>query len=282
MGVILRATLSACPADLFRSDLMTSVSSTDQSDSTFVDDAPPPEDASSRPERCYNCGAELTGSFCHRCGQRAEIRRLTIPNIFTGVIRRAFDLDNAYLRTFLGMICHPGRVAAAYVCGKRKSYTNPLKFLIFTITLTLFLRWGITEIGLWDLPQQDDKDASFIGNYRVIYYIAQQTLLAITLALLFYRSKRNLAENIALSLFVGGTVFFYMTIAQFIGFHAFGYLEYGQHVLIVLAYVGHIQQAGLGFYEQRALFSIPKLVLAAVLSLFGSVSTVAIAELMWG
>lgn len=214
---------------------------------------------------CCNCGTELAGKFCHHCGQRADIRRLTFSSLLREAIRRGLDLDSAYLRTFIGMIRHPGLMASRYVSGDRKPYANPLKFLIFTITLTVLVRLGVTKIGLWE------TDPGLIGNHKLIYYTLQQVLLAGALALLFYRSERNFVENVAFSLFMGGPAFVYMSIAEFIAFHAFGPEHWGSVPLITLAFVGYLLQGGTGFYDERLWWVVPKMTTAAIGVLFGLV-----------
>ena len=205
---------------------------------------------------CCNCGAELQGQFCHHCGQSADVERLTLTTLFRKTVKRALDLDNAFLRTLIGMTRHPGRLASRYVAGWRKPYTNPLKFLVFTITLTVLLRWGAAKFGLWTIPNINNP----LVNNRVLFYPFLQTVLAGTLTLLFYRSERNLAENIAFSLFMGGPAYFYMTVAEFINYHVFGRISEIQFIAHLSAYTLYLLYGATRFYDQRLLFVVPKII----------------------
>lgn len=219
---------------------------------------------------CRNCQTELAGNFCHHCGQRAEVQRLSLVSLCKDAVRRALDLDSVYVRTLIGMIRHPGHLVSAYVSGERKPCANPFKFLILTITLTTLLRWGAAEAGLWRLIEPESTEVTVLENNRWIFYSLQELLLGSSLVLLFWRSGRNLAENMAFGLFVGGPIFFYMSIAEFIGFHAFGAANtIWDQLLIFSAFVAYLVYAGAGFYAQRVLYIVPKMLVAAVLSLLG-------------
>lgn len=245
-----------------------------QSVKRFVsgDDITPVEDAGSTETAgeamcCCNCGTELKGKFCHHCGQGAKIRRLTFSSLLREAVRSCLDLDSVYLRTFVGMIRQPGLLASRYVSGEREPYANPLKFLIFTITLAVLVRQGAVKIGLWSV---DPSGA--IGNNRLLYYTIQQLGLAGTLALLFYRSKRTFVENVAFSLFMGGPAFVYMSIAEFIGFHAFGNPEHpGSAILITLTFAAYLLQGGAEFYDQRLWWVVPKVIFTGTVVMLGIV-----------
>jgi hypothetical protein len=235
----------------------------------FASDPAPSPKTNGEPTRCLNCGAVVDGNFCGNCGQTVDVQRLTLTVFLKKLVRKALDVDSPYVRTLIGMVRRPGRLISAYVSGQRKPYANPLKFLILTITFTTLVRWGTAEVGLWSLNPVQDPEGAAIENHRLIAYPFVQFLLAGILTLLFYRSRRNFAENIAFSLFVGGTAFVYMSIVEFGGFFVPEENDFWvDGVLIPFVFFSHIAQAAAGFYDQRLLLVVPKAYLAGALALF--------------
>lgn len=89
---------------------------------------------------CLNCGTELQGMFCHKCGQDASSvnpnRRALVKEYFFNLL----PLDRLVLPAFCNLIFHPGRMAKEYCAGRYVSYMHPLKLnlLILVVLLMLF------------------------------------------------------------------------------------------------------------------------------------------------
>ena len=43
---------------------------------------------------CLNCAAELTGAFCHECGQRSSARRLDLKEVIHDAASHFLNLDS--------------------------------------------------------------------------------------------------------------------------------------------------------------------------------------------
>lgn len=87
---------------------------------------------------CRNCGAELHGAHCARCGQK-KAARIGLSSVRTEVWEklRLFELD--HLQSALRLITGPGKVARDYVFGVRKRHTHPLKLLLLAIAVLLLV-----------------------------------------------------------------------------------------------------------------------------------------------
>lgn len=89
------------------------------------------------PVRCPNCETDRVGAFCHGCGQRDLGERLTLRRLWGEFASRVFNLDRGLLHTVVAALRQPGAVAADYVAGRRRTYTNPLSFFLLVATVSL-------------------------------------------------------------------------------------------------------------------------------------------------
>ena len=93
---------------------------------------------------CLNCGTELTGMYCHKCGQYASP---PMPKAFQFVkdyIKTILCIDRRSLPTLTNLFFHPGHLVKEYCSGRYSSYAHPmtLHFFILFVLITLF---SITE-----------------------------------------------------------------------------------------------------------------------------------------
>ena len=97
--------------------------------------------------QCLNCGAPLHGNenFCPECGQKNDVRPLSIRLYFNNLLSNFFSLDGRIWRTIFYLIRYPGRVPAEYIAGKRVSYNNPFKFLL-QVSILYFLLNGFFNL----------------------------------------------------------------------------------------------------------------------------------------
>ena len=118
-------------------------------------------------EHCLNCGTELVGKFCHKCGQQATSKTPKMKDFVVEYLNNAFIWDAQFFKTIANLVCRPGRLTNEYLSGKFISQEHPLKlnmFLLF-IFVSIFL--------LFSGPKGDDKSASIIEQ-NVVFYPALQ------------------------------------------------------------------------------------------------------------
>ncbi|WP_412068207.1 DUF3667 domain-containing protein [Rubrivirga sp. IMCC43871] len=100
-------------------------------------DAPPAPPPTAPHAACPSCGAERTGAYCTDCGQRHFDRRLTLRQLWSDFVSRAFSLDRGLFYTLSRLAGGPGRVPADYVAGRQRPYTHPLSFYLLVAALSL-------------------------------------------------------------------------------------------------------------------------------------------------
>ena len=95
---------------------------------------------------CHNCNHPLQGdeNFCPNCGQKNNIRPLSVKMFFSSFFSNFFNFDNRIWHTIITLIRYPGKTAQEYVSGKRARYSNPFKFLL-QVSIVFFLLSGMVE-----------------------------------------------------------------------------------------------------------------------------------------
>ena len=78
--------------------------------------------------------------FCSACGQRQQLTPLATREILATTLRNLSSFDGPVLRTLRDLLRGPGRVARAWIDGKRTSYIHPVSFL-FVISLVIALSY---------------------------------------------------------------------------------------------------------------------------------------------
>jgi len=173
---------------------------------------------------CLNCGAPVEDAFCPKCGQDNRERRLTARRIFHQTIHELLDLEQPMLRTLVNLSWRPGWVALEFVRGRRRAFTNPLKYCLIAATIvTIAMNLSdvdIVEMQQAAMPETDDPEqqqgyeaVAQISRWFVEYIgaIIALTLpvLAIAMRLLFWRSPHNIVEHYTMALYAYGQVFLF-------------------------------------------------------------------------
>jgi hypothetical protein len=96
-------------------------------------------------KNCANCGAELTGAFCHACGQSAHIHR-SLLHMVEEALHGILHFDTKAWRTIPALIFRPGHLTKQYIEGKRTSFVSPLALFLFLIFFMFFI-FSITTTG---------------------------------------------------------------------------------------------------------------------------------------
>ncbi len=89
-------------------------------------------------KNCANCGVQLTGAYCHGCGQSSHIHR-SLLHMFEEVLHGIFHFDTKAWRTIPALIFKPGHLTKQYIEGKRTSFVSPLALFLFLIFLMFFV-----------------------------------------------------------------------------------------------------------------------------------------------
>ncbi len=79
---------------------------------------------------CLNCGAELQGAFCSRCGQRAIAPYPTLRELAGDAWHELSGWDGRFVRTISMLVRRPGALTLEVLQGRRASYISPVRLYL--------------------------------------------------------------------------------------------------------------------------------------------------------
>jgi hypothetical protein len=97
-----------------------------------------------QPILCANCGAEMAGDYCHRCGQKKVDRHdFSVKHFFGHLIHEVTHLDgNKIIKTLVALLFRPGLLTAEYLAGRKGTYLNPIRIYLTFSALYFLFAWG--------------------------------------------------------------------------------------------------------------------------------------------
>ena len=91
---------------------------------------------------CLNCGCELTGEYCHCCGQKAHVHR-TLRGFGHDLLHGALHFEGKIWQTLPLLAWKPGELTRRYIDGERAKFVSPIALFLFTVFL-MFAVMGLT------------------------------------------------------------------------------------------------------------------------------------------
>lgn len=91
--------------------------------------------------RCANCGAALTGLYCHACGQKHEPHIHSIGHFLEETTESLTHADSRLWRTIALLLARPGFLTAEFFAGRRARYLPPIR-LYLVVSVVFFLVAG--------------------------------------------------------------------------------------------------------------------------------------------
>ena len=100
------------------------------------------DDGHTHERYCLNCGMELSGPFCHACGQHAHVHR-TLRAFFHDFLHGVLHFEGKIWRTLPMLAWKPGELTRRYIEGQRARFVSPIALFLFCVFLT-FAVMGLT------------------------------------------------------------------------------------------------------------------------------------------
>lgn len=158
---------------------------------------------------CKNCDTQIDGSYCPNCSQSKKANsRLTFKSIISDFFETIFNFDKGFFYTIWNLILHPGFVVNSFIDGKRKRFTNPVKFFIIAKAIQALFDYffmkkehGIPFTNFSFISNEMNQSMRLwnqilLLEYPISFGFIQILIWPIPLYFLFKRSKYNLAELI--------------------------------------------------------------------------------------
>ena len=95
---------------------------------------------------CLNCGSELQGPFCSRCGQRAIAAYPTIQEMFGDAWHELSGYDGRFVRTFRRLLGQPGALTLDVLEGRRARYISPVRLYLMASVIYFICAASVPNI----------------------------------------------------------------------------------------------------------------------------------------
>ncbi|NVK52385.1 MAG: DUF3667 domain-containing protein [Flavobacteriaceae bacterium] len=209
--------------------------------------------------KCKNCNTELISDFCHQCGQRSAVYKVTFKETFQDFVDVTFSINAPLINTTLLLFSNPGIVFREYLNGRRKSFYKPVSFFIITTFIYIILRSIIdynpltpegVKVGGELLIEAGQYMVKNINNIMFLFVFTFGIFLKI-----FFWKKYSLAEYIAVAFYAMGIYTILGTILMF-------YLKYfnsGFKMLPVILFYFYMLYAISNFFQSKSFFTFIKI-----------------------
>ncbi len=98
---------------------------------------------------CENCGAQLQGHWCGKCGQAAVDYRRSFRHVVADVLESFLNWDSKFFTTIALLVLKPWRLTNEFLAGKRVRYVNPLRlYLLASILFFFAVNYGAKDLRL--------------------------------------------------------------------------------------------------------------------------------------
>ncbi len=171
---------------------------------------------------CKNCGRTYEGNYCPDCGQKKNHGSLYLKVIVKNFIDKYWDLDAPFFRTVRELFVGPAPMIRRYIRGKRKRYSNPIRYFIVALGLYFVIKnlagfdsfESFTELIGIKSPSNMAEPArkslntyfiepiNFFSGHLNLFMLLFVFLFSGTTRGLFFKSKYTFAEYLTLSFFV--------------------------------------------------------------------------------
>jgi hypothetical protein len=109
---------------------------------------------------CENCGAELQGHWCAKCGQPAIEYRRSFRHVVADLLNEFLNWDSKFFATIALLLLKPWRLTNEFLAGKRVQYVNPLRlYLLASILFFFAVNYGTKGIKFDPTKFPEEKRA---------------------------------------------------------------------------------------------------------------------------
>lgn len=148
---------------------------------------------------CQNCETPLDGKFCSQCGQKANVKRITTRAIFSDFIKKITLWDKGLLYTTVQLMKSPGKMARAYLKGKRVNFTKPLNYILIIVAISVlfFPRNDLDEAmsGMNNNLAKSSWYSDWIFSNITVIYVMMIPFLALVSRWFNKKADVNYAEQ---------------------------------------------------------------------------------------
>jgi hypothetical protein len=119
--------------------------------------------ASRAPVTCLDCGAEVAGAHCPRCGQSAGVHVLSMKEVAGDVTHSLLHLDSRVWRTLRLLLRRPGELTREFIAGRHQRYLPPFRLYLAISILFFALNALLPGMDIVETSAQGDAAGASVG-----------------------------------------------------------------------------------------------------------------------
>jgi len=109
---------------------------------------------------CRNCGTEMTGRYCHECGQDFFAGEgIPILQLIVQALDNILALEGKTPRTLVNLLFCPGFLSDEYMNGRINRYVHPVK--LFWMSTLIFFAIMISQLDVSNFDKDNDFNFKF-------------------------------------------------------------------------------------------------------------------------
>lgn len=173
--------------------------------------------------QCLNCGAEVKGKYCHECGQKAHVNRLTAKALIHEIVHFFTHIEETFFKTSLYFVIKPGTTSLNYIEGKRKRYQKPVSYFLIWTGAYILLHNFILNYFHYTLVLQDAGQSPaqieaniLLRKHFTVFMIPLMFLSALIIWLVLARRRFYFFEILTIVLYGGATYFVLSAISDIV------------------------------------------------------------------
>lgn len=106
---------------------------------------------------CKNCGTELQGMYCHKCGQYALDIRQPFWKYVVQYFENVYQFDGKVWTTLWLLVRRPGFLTREFNSGKIASYVHPMRLLMFISVVFFVFFFPMLNAKIDEMMQHSDR-----------------------------------------------------------------------------------------------------------------------------
>lgn len=186
---------------------------------------------------------------------------MTFSDVSKDFFDNVFNLHKGLGFTFWQLIINPGKVGLDYIKGRRKSYTNPIRYLIIAVAIQAFLDYWFLHPELNEQPDfmylpflsESVNTSMAIWNhilatkYAFIHNLSMIFVFPLAFLFLFKKLEYNFTELLTVNFYYFSTGLILTVSFIFIGAFLIG-LNLSTPVIIFIT-LGYVIWSSMQFFE---------------------------------
>jgi len=175
-------------------------------------------DISNSEQVCRNCNAAVNGKYCANCGQKVQLKRISLHDIIHEVFHFFTHLDKGFPYTLKSLMLRPGRMQKEYLDGDRSRHQKPFSMFFLSATISGLIYYWINTALIRYMHAGDRSEAEFFNRYWVILHICLFPAYALITYLFFRKSRYYFGEIAVAMLYKYSAVFLILALLQLVKF----------------------------------------------------------------